>query len=115
MLFGLGENYYYYNFWDKGAATSELLGIEGVHMKYLLERGIVGLILYILYYVVLIRRLLKIRHFNGMVSGLAVSVVISYLSFAFMTGEQHSLYPSLFFAGVAFGGSQHILESKFSE
>lgn len=92
----LGRGYDF--FWidlqfSKGLENSlapELYGLEGVHLSYLLERGIVGYALYLLFFILLLSFILRHRKSNREEAAAAFALLVMYLSFAHMTGELNS-------------------------
>ena len=97
----LGRGYDY--FWidlqfSKGLENSlapDLYGLEGVHLVYLLERGILGYVLYLLFFILLLSFILRHRKSNREEAAAAFALLVMYMSFAHMTGELNSL-PSTF-------------------
>ena len=97
----LGRGYDY--FWidlqfSKGLENSlapDLYGLEGVHLSYLLERGIIGYALYLLFFILLLAFILRHRKSNREEAAAAFALLVMYLSFAHMTGELNSR-PSTF-------------------
>lgn len=104
FLTGRGYDYFWIDLqYYKGQEYSldpELYGLEGVHLKYLLERGIVGYVLYFLFYILLISYLWRHRHSNREEASAALALLAVYLSFAHMTGELKSLPPTLLLLGM---------------
>lgn len=101
MAFGRGYGFFNIDLGWKdgpsGAVDKDLYGLEGVYMSLLLERGVVGLLIYAFYWISLIwitysiykkTRDRKILAFN-------LSIVASYLAFANMTGELSSVLITL--------------------
>ena len=87
---------------------SELAGLEGVVMSLLLERGIVGLIFYAIFYTSILLSFVKLRNSDKKTSYLGLSVLLSYFLFANSNGELISVGPTLLLCGALL----HILESK---
>lgn len=86
--------------WGNGQIVDkDLAGLEGVVMSKLLEEGFIGLILYLSYYIILIVYLLKKRKESRETSALGISIIALYLTFANMTGELLSVFPSLLCIG----------------
>lgn len=79
---------------------SELLGLEGVHLKYLLERGIIGYAMYLVFYLLLFSYLWRHRKSNREEAAAAICLLFMYLTFAHMTGELKSLPPTLLILGM---------------
>lgn len=103
LLLGRGYLYFVQDLgWGKGKGylvDKDLYGLEGVMMNYLLERGIVGLIFYYIYYISLFVHLWKRRKLEKTVSALGISVLAVYMFFANMTGELNSVIPTLLLVG----------------
>lgn len=106
MAFGRGYGFFNIDLGWKdgpsGAVDKDLYGLEGVYMSLLLERGVVGLLIYAFYWISLIwitysiykkTRDRKILAFN-------LSIVASYLAFANMTGELSSVLITLTLIGI---------------
>ena len=85
---------------QKYALDPELLGLEGVHLSYLLERGIIGYALYLLFYILLLSYLYRHRKSNREEAAAALALLVVYLTFAHMTGELKSLPPTLLLLGM---------------
>ena len=104
-VFGCGYNYFNIDLgWAEGKKylkDEHLAGLEGVHLNYILERGLLGFALYLLFYIMIITYFWKLRPVNKYVSGLGISILVAYLSFSFMTGELRSVYPTLLLSGMA--------------
>ena len=106
-VFGCGYNYFYIDLgWADGKKymkDESLAGLEGVHLSYILERGLLGFALYLLFYILILTYFWKLRRINKYVSGLGISILVAYISFSFMTGELKSVYPTLLLIGIAIG------------
>ena len=104
-VFGCGYNYFNIDLgWAEGKKylkDERLYGLEGVHLSYILERGLLGFALYLLFYILILTYFWKLRRINKYVSGLGISILVAYLSFSFMTGELRSVYPTLLLSGMA--------------
>lgn len=105
MLFGNGYNFFNIdlgwednenNFMDK-----ELEGLEGVLMNLALERGIVGVLFHMAFYLTLLLLAVRNRKHSRSLTSLGVSALVIYLLFANMTGELSSVYPTLIVTGYA--------------
>lgn len=114
-VLGCGYNYFNRDLgWGeekKYLKDERLFGLEGVHLNYILERGFLGFSLYLIFYFLIFNYFRKFRRVNKYMSALGMSVLISYLSFAFMTGELGSVYPTLLLMGMVVG----LLETKKSQ
>ena len=114
-VFGCGYNYFNIDLgWAEGKKylkDERLAGLEGVHLSYILERGLLGFALYLLFYILILTYFWKLRCINKYVSGLGISILVAYISFSFMTGELSSVYPTLLLMGLAIG----IMETKKSQ
>ena len=105
-LFGCGYNYFLIDMgWGLGKEylmDQRLAGLEGVAMNYSLEIGCVGFFLYLVYDITVIVFFLKNRKYAMHTVALGLGVVGTYLSFANMTGELLSVYPTLLLLGYVF-------------
>lgn len=102
-VFGRGYRFFYYDlgwgeFYSGGRVDSDLRGLEGVHLNYLLERGIFGYVSYLFFYFSLLWVIIKSKG-EIVVRVMAVSTVLIYLSFSHMTGELGTAPIALFFTG----------------
>lgn len=105
-LFGRGKDFFGIDlgFSDPDNLSSlineGLWGLEGVYLSLLLERGIVGFLFWIIFYSSLIRYFYKKMNRYREESSLALSILISFVAYAMMTGELDSVYPTLLFLGI---------------
>ncbi len=110
----LGKGYKYFSIdlgWQDGTdalVDSRLAGLEGVVLSYILERGFIGLLLWLLFYIILIRYCFKKRNEDRQIAALGLSALSLYLAFANMTGELMSVMPTM----LTLGYVVKILESK---
>lgn len=106
-LFGKGYMYFTIDLgWGKGKdyiVDKDLFGLEGVAMNYLLERGFVGYVFYLLFYIILFVYLIKNRRKGKNEFALGVSILAAYLAYANMTGELFSAQPTLLILGCTIG------------
>ena len=106
-MFGRGVNFFNVDLgWSGGkemALDSRLLGLEGVYLYYLLERGFVGYILYLLVWLSIVTFLIQKKKHNKKLSSLGISIWVTYVLFANMTGELLSVYPTLLLLGCIIG------------
>ena len=114
-LFGMGHQYFLIDLgWEdgfKGLRDDRLYGLEGVTMSYILERGFVGLFIYLVIYISLVMYCLKNKNVDRKLSALGISILAVYLLFANMTGELKSVYPTLLLLGLTIG----LMETKKSK
>lgn len=105
-LFGCGYQYFLLDMgWGQGVEylkDSRLAGLEGVAMNYILERGFIGFLLYLLFYISILVSFFRNRKYSMVATAFGISVVCTYLSFANMTGELLSVYPTLLLLGYVF-------------
>lgn len=106
-LFGKGYMYFTIDLgWGKGKAyivDNDLFGLEGVAMNYLLERGIIGYVFYLFFYILLFVFLIRNRRKRKKEIALGVSILTAYFVYANMTGELNSVQPTLLILGCSFG------------
>lgn len=102
-FFGRGYNYFNIDLgWGKGKEfliDTDLFGLEGVTLSYLLEKGLLGLVLYLSFYVSLFMYCLRNRHKSRFSCALGMAILATYFAFANMTGELKSVYPTLLLMG----------------
>lgn len=94
LWYDLGLNEGSMNMVDK-----DIKGLESVFYLYLLERGVLGYIIYLIQYIILISYVLK--HYRDCKDEVAwcATVMTAYLVFAYMTGEQLSVPPTMILLG----------------
>lgn len=89
--------------WGDGQLSTlvdkDLWGLEGVVMSYLLERGVIGLLLYFAFYIILLYFFYRHRFVDRQTVAFGLSILFAYLAFANMTGELDSVYPTLLLIG----------------
>ena len=104
MFFGNGYGYFLIDMgWAEGKQAlvdKDLFGIEGIYMNILLERGVVGLVFYYVFWLILLFYLFLKRKTDIVTSACAISLVVCYIVFAHATGELGSLPSTLFFVGI---------------
>lgn len=110
-LIGRGYQYFVKDIgWsDEGTASSsdaELLGLEGIYLEMLLERGVIGFLLYLVLLGVLIQIVMSARKHARIDFSLAMSVLVAYIIFAFGTGELLSYPPMILLTGALYMSSQ---------
>ena len=85
---------------EGGVVDWSLRGLEGVYLNYLLERGIVGYLLYLFIWLYLIFYSLRSIKVNKTAAVTTLTIIIGYLSFAHMTGELGTAYATMLFVGM---------------
>lgn len=113
VLFGRGKDFFTIDlgFGEEGTKTlidKDLLGLESVLMNLLLERGIVGVLFWCIFYGTLLFWTIKLRKYDKYTYSLCFSLLIVYLAFSNMTGELNSVFPTL----LLIGGCLRILKEK---
>ena len=76
------------------------MGLEGVLMGLLLERGIFGVLAYITYYISILIYLCRRRKNDRTLFAASVSLILVFLLFGNATGELFSFYLTLVFTGI---------------
>ena len=105
---GLGQGYWVHTYAENQDAVSGLHGVESVILGYLLERGIVGLVLWATFYTCLFIYFCSNRKRRKTLSGLGGSILVLYLVFSIGTGELGSVYPTMLLLGM----TMKMIESK---
>lgn len=104
FYFGLGYNYFNIDIGWMDSSVSEinedLEGLEGVYLNLLLERGIVGLFIYLFFMFVLMRKFFLYRKSDVNDSTFCLSLCVVYLAFAFITGELSAAFITFLLLGI---------------
>lgn len=104
LLFGKGLYYFRedlgWKYGVEGSVDKELYGMEGVYLSYLLERGFIGFLLYLIFWSLVIYVIIRYRKYDRASSALCLSVISSYMLFAFATGELQSVPLTLLVLGI---------------
>jgi O-antigen ligase len=96
---GLGKGYWAYKYVEDPQSVRDLLGVESIILQTLLERGIVGLVLWAAFYTVIFLYFWRNRIRRKKLTGLGVSILSLYLVFSIGTGELGSVYPTMLLLG----------------
>jgi len=104
-MFGRGRDFFLIDMgWGdngkKSLLDKDLWGLEGIYMNLLLERGIFGLLCWIVFCFSIFLFFFKHRKIYKDESALAISIVSIYVLFACMTGELNSALPSFLVLGM---------------
>lgn len=106
LLFGRGVLFFREELgWGESAESAydhDLLGLEGNYLSILLERGIVGMVIFVMIIAILAGALIRYRKYGKMQFALGMTVFVVYLLFGTMTGELLSTPPSYLVIGFAF-------------
>jgi len=105
---GLGKGYWVHTYTVNPDSVSGLYGVESVILEFLLERGILGLVLWAIFYIVILIYFCKNRKKSKALTGLGVSILTLYLVFSIGTGELGSVYPTMLLLGM----TMKMIESK---
>ena len=97
---GLGKGYWVHIYTEDRASVRGLLGVESVILQNLLERGIIGLVLWAAFYTIIFIYFWRNRKRRKKLTGLGVSILSLYLVFAIGTGELGSVYPTMLLLGI---------------
>ena len=96
---GLGKGYWEYMHTKDPESVRDLYGVESVILQTLLERGIIGLVLWAAFYVIIFLYFWRNRKKRKKLTGLGVSILSLYLFFSIGTGELGSVYPTMLLLG----------------
>lgn len=105
---GLGKGYWEYMHTKDPESVRGLYGVESIILQTLLERGIVGLVLWAAFYTVIFLYFWRNRKRRKKLTGLGVSIITLYLVFSIGTGELGSVYPTM----LLLGSTMKMIESK---
>ena len=100
-VFGNGKDFFFIDlkYGEGETINKDLAGLEGVMMNLLLERGLVGVVAYLIFYVALLIKIHKLRYADKEAAACAFTIIIAYILYANFTGELKSVPPTLFMAG----------------
>jgi O-antigen ligase len=96
---GLGKGYWEYMHTKDPESIRDLYGVESIILQTLLERGIVGLLLWAAFYTVIFLYFWRNRIRRKKLTGLGVSILSLYLVFSIGTGELGAVYPTMLLLG----------------
>ena len=96
---GLGKGYWAYSYAKDRRSAEGIYGVESVFLQYLLERGIIGLVLWAAFYTAIFLYFWRNRKRRKKLTGLGVSILSLYLFFSIGTGELGSVYPTMLLLG----------------
>ena len=97
---GLGKGYWEYMHTKDPESIRGLYGVESIILQTLLERGIVGLVLWAAFYTVIFLYFWRNRIRRKKLTGLGVSILTLFLIFSIGTGELGSVYPTMLLLGI---------------
>lgn len=113
-LFGRGKDFFNIDLgWkdineNRDLVITDLAGLEGVVMSLLLERGLVGVLFYFIFYITIFFKFIKYKKYDKETSCVGISIIIAYMFFANSNGELNSVGPTLLICGALL----HIIETK---
>ena len=107
-LLGMGKGYWEYKHANDIEAVRGLYGVESVILQTLLERGIIGLVLWAIFYTMIFLYFWRNRRKRKKLTGLGVSVLSLYLAYSIGTGELGAVYPTMLLLGI----TMKTIESK---
>lgn len=101
-ILGNGVNFFveYLGWGTQNMKDMRLFGLESILFNLLLERGLVGLLVYSYFYFSILRYLIKCKKINRYYSSFGIALLTAYFSFAMITGELNSVSITLFFIGI---------------
>jgi len=105
---GLGKGYWAHSYAEDKESVSGLYGVESVILQHLLERGIVGLVLWAAFYTIIFLYFWRNRTKRKAITGLGASTLTLYLVYSIGTGELGSVYPTMLLLGM----TMKMIESK---
>jgi O-antigen ligase len=105
---GQGKGYWEHIYTEDQESVRGLYGVESVILQTLLERGIIGLILWATFYSIIFFYFWRNRTKRKALTGLGASTLTLYLVFSIGTGELGSVYPTMLLLGMTI----KMIESK---
>ena len=103
FFFGRGKDFFLIDLgWRGGLETlldRELMGLEGIMMNLFLERGLIGVVVWALFYGMIVGLCLKQRKKDSIAASACLTLIGVYVIFVNMTGELNSFFPTLLLSG----------------
>lgn len=101
LLFGRGYRFFQIDMgWGEDTFNTlrdlDLMGLEGILMNKLLESGIIGVLVYLLFWGILAYCALRRYKLSKVSSAITFALIVNYIVYGNMTGELDSLAPTLF-------------------
>ena len=96
---GLGKGYWEYMYTKDPESIRGLYGVESVILQHLLERGIIGLVLWVAFYTIIFCYFWRNRKRRRKLTGLGVGILSLYIAFSIGTGELGAVYPTMLLLG----------------
>lgn len=108
IMFGRGFRFFYIDMgWKDGGMSGlvdkDLWGLEGIYLNLLLERGLVGLFVYISFWVILLKNLIFFKKVDSVSAAFCLSISVAFINFSFMTGELLSFRIAFIMIGLGLG------------
>ena len=97
---GQGKGYWEHIYAKDRESIRGLYGVESVILQTLLERGIIGLILWATFYSIIFFYFWRNRTKRKAITGLGASTLTLYLVYSIGTGELGSVYPTMLLLGI---------------
>ena len=105
---GQGKGYWEHIYTEDQESVRGLYGVESVILQTLLERGIIGLLLWVAFYTIIFLYFWMNRKRRRQLTGFGFSILTLYLVFSIGTGELGSVYPTMLLLGM----TMKMIESK---
>ena len=105
---GQGKGYWEHIYTEDQESVRGLYGVESVILQTLLERGIIGLLLWAAFYTIIFLYFWMNRKRRRQLTGFGVSILSLYLFYSIGTGELGSVYPTMLMLGM----TMKMIESK---
>ncbi len=96
---GLGKGYWEYMHTKDPESIRGLYGVESIILQTLLERGIIGLVLWVAFYTIIFLYFWRNRKRRRKLTGLGVGILSLYIAFSIGTGELGAVYPTMLLLG----------------
>lgn len=112
----IGRGWGYFNIdlgWDDNySKDGRLFGLEGIHLEYLLERGIIGLGLLLFFLFCIFKKFYRNQELDRQVVSCGMAILVGWFVFSFTTGEQSTFYPCFLILGLFLRLSNELEEGR---
>lgn len=103
-IFGNGFKYIFLDLgWGSGNKIQGMAGYESIAYSLLIERGLVGIIVYIVFFTTIIFYFVKNLRINKLYSSLGLGIISTFLVFSLGTGALNAWLNTMILSGILIG------------
>ena len=103
-ILGNGFKYIFLDLgWGSNKYVGDMFGYESLLFNVIIERGLVGLIAYVIFFYSIFRYFIKNRKYNSALSGMGICVMTLFTFFSLGTGALDSWFNTMAILGILMG------------